>query len=286
MGTSTSDRDAGRAGLLPLLRSTYAGPEAPSFDIAVSHALLLRVAAGEMAGLTRLYRPRPTLAFGRLDQTCPGFAAAASAAAERGFSPVLRLAGGRAAAYHSRSLVLELICANDRPNIDRSYRLVSELLCSALGDVGAAVSIGELEGEYCSGRFSLNLGGRVKVAGIAQRAVRGGSLVSAAVIVNDSGSVAAALAKVYRHLGLDFDPRTTGAIENGVPGIRCADVERALIARLAPAEEIPSGWIDETSVGIASRLLSRHAVGLSAGISAPGGRRPHNEDRRGLSDPQ
>lgn len=209
-----------------------------------------------------------------------------SAAAEQGFSPVLRLAGGRAAAYHSQSLVFELICAHEHPSIDRSYRVVSELLCAALADLGAEVSIGELEGEYCSGRFSLNLDGRVKVAGIAQRAVRGGSLVSAAVIVNDSVSVAAALTEVYRHLELSFDPRTTGAVEDGVPGIRCEDVERALIARLSDAEEMPSSWIGETSVGIASRLLPRHAVALSAEVSAPGGRRRHNEHHCELSDPQ
>lgn len=286
MGTSTSDHELEHDGLLRLLRSTYAGSEAPSLDIAISHALLLRVAAGELAGVTRLYRPRPTLAFGRLDQSCPGFRTAVSSAAEQGFSPVLRLAGGRAAAYHSQSLVFELICANDHPSIDRSYRVVSALICSALGDVGAEVSIGELEGEYCSGRFSLNLDGRVKVAGIAQRAVRGGSLVSAAIIVNDSISVAAALTEVYRHLGLSFDPRTTGAVEDGVPGIRCVDVERALVARLSRAEEIPSSWIGETSVGIASRLLPRHTVAVSARGSAPGGRRQPNEHRCELSDSQ
>ena len=85
-----------------LLRDSF--PESPALDIAVSHALLMRVARGELEPMVRLYRPAPTLAFGRLDALRPGFAEAGEAARDAGFAPIVRLAGGHAAAYHeSRS---------------------------------------------------------------------------------------------------------------------------------------------------------------------------------------
>ena len=57
-----------------LLRDSF--PESPALDVAVSHALLTRVARGEVEPAVRLYRPAPTLAFGRLDALRRGFAVA------------------------------------------------------------------------------------------------------------------------------------------------------------------------------------------------------------------
>src|SRR5581483_11896507 len=73
-------------------------------DMAVSEALLR---AREPAA--RVYRPRPTLAFGRLDRIAGGYERAAAAAAAHGFDPVLRLGGGRAAAYDSGSVVVDVV---------------------------------------------------------------------------------------------------------------------------------------------------------------------------------
>ena len=105
----------GAAALTPgvrLLRDSF--PEAPALDIAVSHALLMRVARGEVEPTVRLYRPAPTLAFGRLDALRPGFAEAGAAARDAGFEPIVRLAGGHAAAYHEQSLIYEEIVAQPR----------------------------------------------------------------------------------------------------------------------------------------------------------------------------
>ena len=71
-----------------LLRDLF--PERPALDVAVSHALLLRVARGEVAPVVRLYRPAPTLAFGRFDALRPGFAEAGEAARDAGFEPIVR----------------------------------------------------------------------------------------------------------------------------------------------------------------------------------------------------
>ncbi|HBH58031.1 MAG TPA: lipoate--protein ligase, partial [Arthrobacter bacterium] len=47
------------------------------------------------------------VAFGQRDTRLPGFEAAAQACREHGFEPLVRKAGGRAAAYHEGTLVVD-----------------------------------------------------------------------------------------------------------------------------------------------------------------------------------
>src|SRR4051794_41593255 len=81
----------------------------PPLDLAVSHALLRRVAARGLPATLRVYRPGPTVAFGRLDALGEGFGAAVAAAREHGFVPALRIAGGTPAAYTSPALIVDAI---------------------------------------------------------------------------------------------------------------------------------------------------------------------------------
>src|SRR4051794_30732675 len=75
--------------------------------MAVTQALLRAVSRGGLGETLRIVRPGPTLAFGRLDRLAPGFADAAAAARAHGFTPVVRLGGGHAAAYDAGSVLVE-----------------------------------------------------------------------------------------------------------------------------------------------------------------------------------
>ena len=114
-----------------LLRAS--SPGRPALDIALSNALLARVARGELGPTVRLYRPGPTLAFGRLDALRPGFAEAGEAARDAGFEPIVRLAGGHAAAYHELSLIYEEITRE------------SDATAGALDDAVPSVSVSAVE---------------------------------------------------------------------------------------------------------------------------------------------
>src|SRR5215210_1981347 len=59
---------------LHLIEDTVAGD--PALDIAVSRALLLRVAAGELPETLRLSRPEAMVAFGKQDAVAEGFSRA------------------------------------------------------------------------------------------------------------------------------------------------------------------------------------------------------------------
>ena len=79
--------------------------------------------------------------------------------------------------------------------------------------------VGEVEGEYCPGEFSVNARGRVKLIGAAQRIIRGAWLLSSVVVVDGAETLRAVLEDVYAALGLEWDPGTVGAVAEEAPGV-------------------------------------------------------------------
>src|SRR5881409_3618002 len=128
----------------PLCVVRQAFPDRPAFWTAVSRAILNRVAAGELPPTLRLHRPGPILAFSRQDRASPGFAAAVRAAAEAGFEPVLRLAGGRAAVFHEQTLACSWAVPDSRPaaRTTERFREMAGLLAAALGGLGIDARVG------------------------------------------------------------------------------------------------------------------------------------------------
>jgi octanoyl-[GcvH]:protein N-octanoyltransferase len=232
-----------------LLRS--AETDSASFELAISHALLLR--ARETGSVLRLYRPPATVAFGKLDTLSDGYGDAAAAARARGYEPVLRLPGGHAAAYHRASLGIDLVYALDDPipgTHDR-FRETGERLAGALAALGVDARVGEVPGEYCPGAYSVNARGRVKLVGTAQRLVRGAALLGAVIVVRDGEGVRAVLRDVYGALGLEWDDATAGAVDEEVPGVTLGDVERAVLAAYGDPPDEP---LDENTLALARRL--------------------------------
>jgi octanoyl-[GcvH]:protein N-octanoyltransferase len=236
-------------------------PDPAELDIAVSHALLQRVAQGELGPVARLYRPVPTMAFGRLDALRPGFAQAGAAAREHGFEPIVRLAGGHAAAYDERSLIYEEIT----PELDvtaglhERFRECAALLAGALDELGVDARVGEIPGEYCAGAYTVSASGRVKLVGIAQRAVRGAALVTAFVQVGGGAGLRSALVDVYDALELAWDPATAGALDDVLPGASIADVEQAILA--AHGRDLAIDPVDEPTLALGRELAARHRWG-------------------------
>ncbi|WP_336853714.1 lipoate--protein ligase family protein [Sinomonas albida] len=204
-------------------------------------ALLLDEVKRGLRGPTlRLYRPRPTMAFGQRDTRLPGFEEARSAALARGFAPVVRKAGGRAAAYHEGTLIVDHIepAAEAMVGHKGRFEVFGGLYAGALRTLGLDARVGEIPGEYCPGEYSVHgvPGARstaaapVKLVGTAQRVVAGAWLFSSVFVVSDAKPVRAVLTDVYRALGLPFEPSTAGAADELVPGLTVDDVEAALLA--------------------------------------------------------
>jgi len=251
----------GRAGytcLVRLIHDSFA--DAPALDAAVSRALLVRVAAGELPETLRLQRSGAAVAFGKLDTVRPGYANAVRAARERGFEPVLRLGGGRAAVYHERTVVT----AHARPDRDprrgirARFEQEADLVASALRALGVDARIGEVPGEYCPGGFSVNARGRVKLAGLGQRVIAGGAHVGAVIVVDGADRVRAALLPVYGALGVEWDPATAGAVSEEVPGVTVDDVLDAVQTAYAERCELVESRLDGGTLALAERLAPEH----------------------------
>ncbi|KQQ85410.1 lipoyl protein ligase domain-containing protein [Arthrobacter sp. Leaf137] len=209
-------------------------------DLEFGLELLARARNGSIGPTLRLYRPAPTVAFGQRDTRLPGFGAAARACRDNGFEPLVRRAGGRAAAYHQGTLVVDHI----EPDVDAiagsksRFGYFGEIFADALRMVGVNAAVGEIPGEYCPGEFSVHGtaatdGSRIKLVGTAQRVVAGGWLFSSVIVVEDSAPIRKVLTDSYAALGLDWDPATAGAADDLVPGLTVEAVTDALLETYA-----------------------------------------------------
>jgi lipoate-protein ligase A len=196
---------------------------------------LREVAEGRSWGALEWHRPEASAAFSRRDAREPGFADAVAAVRGRGFTPFIRPVGGRLAAYHEGSLVLDLLArsADPRPGTTDRFRVVSTAIARGLRRLGIDAHVGELFGEYCPGEWSVHAEGRHKLVGTGQRLVRGAVLVTAVIVVGDAEPLADVMSDGYRHLGLRLDPGTVGSVTQHAPGVTLTDVEEVVGAALA-----------------------------------------------------
>jgi octanoyl-[GcvH]:protein N-octanoyltransferase len=231
---------------------------------------MLRVAAGELPSTLRLARPGRALAFSKRDLVAPGYGRALRAARAVGFEPIVRLAGGRAAVFHEGTLELAHAVRDEDPRagIHARFGAESALLARALAALGVEARVGEVPGEYCPGRYSVNAGGARKLAGLGQRVVSGGSHTGAVIVVDSAEQVRAALGPVYEALGVDWDPAAVGAVaeELGSDGDSIwAGLCDALVEEYAREHEIEEAELDSETLALARRLAEEHrAPGVTA----------------------
>jgi octanoyl-[GcvH]:protein N-octanoyltransferase len=257
-------------------------PDDPALDTAVSRAVMHRVAAGRLPETLRLARPAAVVAFAKRDALAPGYERALAAARSRGFGAVLRLAGGRAAIFHEGTLELAHAVPDPdpKPGIHLRFEVTATLVARALRRLGVDARVGEVPGEYCPGRWSVNAAGARKLAGIGQRVVAGGSHTGAVVVVDGAERIREVLEPVYAALDLEWDPRTVGAVADELAGgealpkaagdghgkSRSAPggdslwgaVRDALLGEYAERYDLVPGELDEETLVLARRLAAEH----------------------------
>jgi octanoyl-[GcvH]:protein N-octanoyltransferase len=226
-------------------------PDDPALDAAVSRATLARVAAGELPETLRVARPGRVVAFGKRDVLAAGYARAVEAAQAAGYASVTRVGGGRAAVFHEGTLELAHAVADPdpRPGIHKRFEAEATLVAEALRSLGIDARVGEIPGEYCPGQWSVNAGGRVKLAGLGQRVIHGGAHVGTIVVVDDADAIRSLLQPVYAALELDWDPSTVGAVARPWEAVR-----DALLAAYASRYELVSAPLDPVTLALAETL--------------------------------
>jgi lipoate-protein ligase A len=245
---------------LRLLRDSFAGD--PALDTAVSRALMFRVAAGELPETLRIARPGTTVAFAKRDAVSPGYDAAVRAAREQGFEATLRLAGGRAAVFHDGTMEIghAVHDAEPRAGIRDRFRDTAGRLARALLTLGIDARVGEVTGEYCPGRYSVNARGAAKLAGIGQRVVGGGSHTGVVLVVEGEDRINAVLEPVNAALGLDWEPAATGSVRAEAPSATWERVADALVTEYAREYDVVENTVDSETLARARELVGEHRV--------------------------
>lgn len=221
------------SGFGPLVREART-----SADDDVSHlTAVLRAARHLPIGARHLdVRVAPRmLAFSRRDTHRAEFAAATEVAREHGFEPVVRHVGGAFAPLHGGSLVIDQYGTSADASTTSMTRFVehSGILQDALRALGLDARVGELPGEYCPGEFSVNVGGRVKVAGVAQRVSGPAWVVSTVLQVAGVAELRPVTVDVARVLGEHVDPATMGDLASAGVGLSLVEVRAHIAAAFA-----------------------------------------------------
>jgi len=242
----------------PVLLDVVTGEAA--HDIALGPLLLNRGLAGAQE-IVRIYSPEATAAFSRRDTLRPGYQAAAESARQLGFAPVVRPQGGRLAAYHRGSVVVDHVFRGPNPQagLVERFRRFAALHAATLVELGLDARVGEVPGEYCPGEFSVNAAGTSKIIGSAQRVTRDGWLMSSVVQVAGTEQTRSVLVPAYRHLGYDFDPATVGSVEDFLPGCTVPAVAQAFRSAYAAdvlVDELPEAFLVELGNAVAARSTS------------------------------
>jgi len=244
-------------GRLQLVRSAF--PDDPAAGPALARIILDQVAAGERPATVRISRPGRVVAFGRRDTVSPGYPEAVAAMRQAGFRGMERLTGGRVAAHTEGTMVLAITTPQQAPAAGTSlrFRHGAELVRSALAGLGIDARTGAVPGEYCPGRWSVNAEGRVKLAGVGQRIIRGAAHVGFVIVAGGSEDLRRVLVPVHRALGLDWDPGTLGSVEDVRPGTTLGQVEAALLANLEQDARLEAGDLDRATLDQARREAGR-----------------------------
>jgi lipoate-protein ligase A len=243
-------------------------PDVPGFGTAVARAILVRVSRGEVGETFRLNVPPRIVAFGKLDRHSPGYDEALAAAATHGYAAVERLAGGRAAVFHERTLAFSWTIPDPSPRIGirARFEAAAGLMVRAMHRIGVDAAVGEVPGEYCPGEYSVHVGGRRKVMGIGQRLTRRAAHIGGVVVVDDASAVREVLIPVYEALELAWDPATAGAVTDAAPGITPAAMAAAITAELEVLASVIPTEPEHETLQLAARLLPEH---LPARVGRP-----------------
>jgi octanoyl-[GcvH]:protein N-octanoyltransferase len=239
-----------------LIRDGRPGP----LDIAISHSILTAVSESRLGPTLRLHRPGAVVAFGRSDRLTPGYHAAVRTAKAHGFAAVERLAGGRAAVFHEKTIAFSLALPEDEPKtgIKERFEMISNLMADAFTSLGVDARIGQVPGEYCPGDWSVNVGGKTKVMGVGQRLVRKAAHLGGVVVVDDGRRIRDVLIPVYRALELDWDPRTAGSLADRSPGITSRLVMQSIESQFAQRFPMVEGHLTQEVLRQANDLVEYH----------------------------
>ena len=133
-------------------------------------------------------------------------------------------------------------------------------LAAAFRRLGVDARVGAVPGEYCPGDHSVNARGKVKLAGIGQRIVRGAAHVGGVIVLGGSARIRDVLAPVYDRMGFAWDPSTVGALAEEVGPVSRGALVQALLAVLGERHELVHAPLPAVLFSQASEREGEHRI--------------------------
>ena len=235
-------------------------PNPAALDTAVSRVLLRQVARGDEPETLRLYTPADVVAFGPQDTRADGYGRATAAARSAGFEAIERLAGGRAAVFHSGTIAFSWTMPDAVPREDVMARFdeSADIMMRALRRLGIDARVGEVPGEYCPGQHSVNARGKRKLMGVGQRLIRGAAHVGGVVVVSGGDRIRDVLIPIYHALGVEWRPETVGSIEDELGDADYGAAAQAILSEFSARYALYDGALSAETLRLAEELEPEH----------------------------
>jgi octanoyl-[GcvH]:protein N-octanoyltransferase len=255
-----------------LVHGRRPGSTASAIADLVVPAALVRTAGTTWSQLVHVYvAAGPTVAFSARDLRSPGIVEATRIARSAGFAAVVRSPGGRMVAYDSGAVVIDHLTRSTDLRQAGTETFAHHAAAHAdvlrtLGDVDARV--GEVEGEYCPGEHSVNVGGRAKIIGSAQRVTGTGALFSSVVQVTVPDAVREVIVATSAALGYRLRESSIAGLADVAPALTPAHVAEAFAddyrRRLATSDTQHDPRLLDHAAGAAAAVPQELPFGVDA----------------------
>ena len=232
----------------------------PAMNAAISSAILKQVSDGDLGETFRLYRPKRAIAFAPRDIRDDNYQNAVKIALKNGFLPIKRLTGGRAAVFHEGTLGFSWTIPDQNPrfNVDSRFANASNLVKQSLSKLGFDARIGEVAGEYCKGKYSVNLNGKLKVMGVGQKLAPHACHIGGVLVINNSTLIRSILISIYKELKIDWKPETAGALDDVKNNISIDDVQESILNCLKSTKKPRYRKLSKTTMVTANDFIHKH----------------------------
>ena len=218
---------------IQLIKKSYTST--PTLETAISKTILDEASSKMIPEILRFFEPRNLVAFSPRDSKKNGFKNAVITTCQNSFDPVLRLSGGKAALFHSGTIGFAWTIPDDNPkaNVCERFEEISLRIKDTFISMGIDAHIGEINGEYCPGRYSVNARRKSKIMGVGQRLAKYASHIGGVISITNSKLTQKILTKIYKDLDYEWIPTTAGSIEDEIGKITNSEIISILIEKFS-----------------------------------------------------
>ena len=234
----------------------------PTLETAISKTILDESSSNMFPETLRFFQPRNLVAFSVRDSKNIAFENAVNTVYQNSFDPVLRLSGGKAALFHSGTVGFAWTIPDDNPkaNVCERFEEISLCVKETLISIGVDAYIGEINGEYCPGKYSVNARRKSKIMCVGQRLAQYANHVGGVINVTDSNFTQKILTKIYKGLDYEWIPTTVGSIENEIGKITNSEMISALIKKFSEYYFVKETTLDQNIVDKAHKIENNYSI--------------------------